>query len=155
MGFLVFRGVPSNTLNFRGNHEGSSPFLRVPLDFFISDVFGGAPKFSEGLYHAFCARWLGGSVPIFLVVSVLVAGFLITPTKLSLWCSCVIILVPFFPLLKGIHLFLEWLLHYAKGCPGGSSLCLLVLTYLDNEYIMGRYSVLSKGVFCRLSSYIF
>ena len=48
--FLVLQGLSSNILAFWGNLEDSAPFVGVPLQLFVSDVFSEeAPKLSANL----------------------------------------------------------------------------------------------------------
>ena len=78
----------------------------------------GGPKLSDELDCDLCASWPGCYIPIFPTVSNIIAGLIIRSTALSLWRSCGIVLIPWFPYESSSKVFGGTALQLRSDAPG-------------------------------------
>ena len=138
---LFLQGAPSNTLVFRGNIEVSTPFLGVPLQKSVSNIFGGGSKVVGEFGVNFCVIWIVQSSRSYLV------SFLsFFPSDHSSLAPFLRALVPWYPCLLGDKNFLWVLLCNCDRYPGKSSPWLPIYSFFDEEYINVISSLISGGI---------
>ena len=147
VGFFVLQGSLSNTLAFRKNLKGSDPFLRVPLKWFVTYVLGRGSKVVRKIDDYFREIWRVYSVRSSQRCPLLFPGCF-PFNRFSLAAFLRAISYPLVPCETGGPKFSEGLPHDCYQFPDKFSPWLLVLSFCDEEVLVGMFSLLFDGVYC-------